>query len=128
MANQSNLGHSLAIVNEHDPVTRADDGYIKCITNMYNQFGGAGASTTSSAAPVASSDPGPSSWPFPAQDLHNVGDLIVLKDTSTEAQKEIHAFRVTPEEFGLLIFCDRNLHKKVEYLDNVKKLPPLRDS
>ena len=82
MAVQAKPGVALAIINEHDPIPRADSSYVKSVTKLYNLYGGL-------ALDMSRSSNGP--WRFQAQDLHIVGDLIVLRDKSLEEQKDIHA-------------------------------------
>ena len=114
MAAQLSPGVALAIVNEHDPISRADDTYFKTVTDLYNLYGG--------PATGARSGPPVKPWPFPAQKLHIVGNLIVLKDLSLDDEKRIEAFKVLPEHFGQLIFCDPTQHHKKEYLGNITQL------
>jgi hypothetical protein len=102
----------MAIINAHDPITRVDSAYIKSMAKLYQELGTSrGQSQGSSGA-----------WIIGEQELHPFGDLIILKDTSKGDDKNINGYTVDPQSFGNLIFCDRKMHQKSEYIENIKLL------
>lgn len=63
-------------------------------------------------------------WPLPQPDLYTIGDIIVLRDRShaSGVEDDIEGFSLTPDQFAKLIFCERGMHQKAVYADNISRL------
>lgn len=109
---QNNAGHALAIINAHDPITRADSSYIQSMAALYKEFAAARGKPEGPLQP----------WVFEPPTLYSFGSLIVLKDISGDDRINVHSYNVEPKHFAELIFCDRKMHKKYIYLRNIRLL------
>lgn len=115
IAEQEYPGIALAIVNEHDPIPRADSDYVKSIIALSNEYGALGLSGS-----AAIDRP----WVLPTPHLYILGNIMVLKEDDHADELEVKMYSVEVEDFSQLLFCDRLTHKKIEYLERIQSLRP----
>lgn len=109
-------GIALAVINEHDPITRIDSGYVKSIIDLYD----AGTGSL-----MGNTEPSGEAWALPSPDLYPMGDLIVIKDMSLEddsGDNDVYAYETTPATLSQRIFCDPRMHGKAVYLQRINRL------
>lgn len=131
-----NIGPTLAIVNEYDMVPRADRSYIRSVVDLYRTAHGLAPLHTPPTPDPDSEPKALAAWPLPPPQYHLVGDIIVLRlrlsggalsapvddalsQASTLTAPMVEAVRVTPAEFGKLLFCDLATHRRRGYLERM---------
>ncbi|KAK9859128.1 hypothetical protein MYU51_016163 [Penicillium brevicompactum] len=113
-------GVCLNIINEFDPVTRADKPYILSLVNlikrMYHQPPISDPSIDAQAPSLTiDSEPGDTSWPLPRAVLFHVGPRILLRKRLVGDEIELQAAEISQSEFEKLLFCGAAVHKRVDY-------------
>ncbi|OCK99460.1 alpha/beta-hydrolase [Cenococcum geophilum 1.58] len=121
-------GELWSIVNEGDPVPRADDAYIRVLLRLIQKTDAAGAPAPTNRflgfAQRGSSKP---RQQLPPLSLHALGTLIVLRDANAdaadpEAEEELRAEVLRPQELGTLLFANFFAHKMNSYLEGVGRV------
>lgn len=138
----------MAIVNEYDPVTRADTDYVHSLLELHQsglllqpareselQHGSTSTSNSSDSEKAAiealredeegetTKTPPQKVWKLPKPLMFNVGELMVLKDSnSDEDGLNLSAIPVTAEEFSQFLFCKIEAHRRKAYLRTVGEL------
>ncbi|KAF2737723.1 alpha/beta-hydrolase [Polyplosphaeria fusca] len=113
---QSPPGIALAIVNESDPVPRADRSFIMSMLDMYTKTG---------PAPLKSDQPPTAIWEFPKPTAYIVGDLVLLKrsyDLNDDQSVHVQGYQIDADQLGELLFYDRQMHSKLVYAENIDAL------
>lgn len=144
----SNVGLTLAFVNEYDMVSRADGPYLRSIVDLYrSRYGLAPVSGDSgvmldqekpvvSSLAVHASIREKGAWPLPSPLYHLVGDIVVLRtwlgstDTTDDSSSvataiaplSVRAVSVSGDEFSRLLFCDITVHRRRVYLARLDML------
>jgi hypothetical protein len=120
---------SLAIVNEYDPIPRADNDYIRSLLDLHRSAYGLPKITNegdSQQKEEAKDEAAPAPvpyWTLPPPTFYNLGQLVVLRDANSDQdQLDLRAESVTPEEFSKLLFCKVAVHSRRIYLENVENL------
>ncbi|KAK3370940.1 hypothetical protein B0T24DRAFT_577929 [Lasiosphaeria ovina] len=144
---QPSVGLLINFVNEYDMVSRSDKAYIRSILDLYRsryglppvanthlterllRDGGLGNSPSIASIAVHAGPKVGVTWPLPAPVFHLVGDIVVLRvcfdapeadDVIPEAS--LKADKVSPDEFGKLLFCDLSVHRRTAYLERLNML------
>ena len=121
-------GELWSIVNEGDPVPRADDAYIRVLLRLIQKTDTAGAPAPTNRflgfAQRGSSKP---RQQLPPLSLYALGTLIVLRDANAdaadlEAEEELRAEVLRPQELGTLLFANFFAHKMNSYLEGVDRV------
>ncbi|KAH0558381.1 hypothetical protein GP486_004959 [Trichoglossum hirsutum] len=138
-----NLGLVLAIVNEYDLVSRADQLYVRSLVDLYRSLfqlppikddksgeTGTTPSSTQEGSDLEASRPqvAKRSWDLPAPEIWLVGEVVLLRTEIVETQandgqgkptvdmkRALKVFAVAPEEFAKLLFCRISVHRRNEY-------------
>jgi hypothetical protein len=148
--NALNLGLTLALVNEYDLVSRADQPYIRSLVDLYRSLfqlppvlddESAESETISSLAESqtdseATLSQGGKTWSLPEPAFWPLGEIILLRIGAVKILAEngeavgmaapmgriLKAFKVEPEEFVNLVFCRIPVHRRNEYQKRVKMI------
>jgi len=126
-----------SIINEGDPVTRADKAYIRSLLELYISHP-PGSSLTQVGSHTHSSNYGSNStlnlseaqqkfdpkrkddlryWPVPDSTLSNAGRLVLLRET-----EDVGAYSTTDGELRRVVFGDPLMHVMDLYERRVEKL------
>ncbi|KAI5803697.1 Alpha/Beta hydrolase protein [Geopyxis carbonaria] len=103
---RTNPGLVLAIVNDGDPVARADRAYLRTLVDLYRAACG--------AEPL----PPPEK---PLDGLCNVGTLVVVRDRNHDGDERDIVVEVAPRNvFEELVYCNAAVHRRVVYAESVE--------
>lgn len=127
----SSIGLCLNIINEFDPVARADRPYLLSLVNLiktiYHQPPIADQSINQQAPGLAidpiqtqgiaesRSEAREIAWPLPRAVLFHVGSRILLRKRLVESDIELRAAEISRTEFEKLLFCGAAVHKRGDY-------------
>jgi hypothetical protein len=140
----------LAVANEFDAVVRADRSYLNSLIKLHNSSKqtvfALESSNSFSVRSGSDSDVSFTSgdemsesfleikqakkmWPLPPPEYYPIGDIVVLKVSLPETPDPedpfaiaLKAFKVHPVIFSNLVFCNTEVHRRVQYTKRVKMI------
>jgi hypothetical protein len=119
---------TLAIVNEYDPIPRADNDYVRSLLDLHRSAYGLPKITNEggSQQKEESKEAGTAPvlyWPLPQPTYFSLGRLVVLRDANSDQDLlDLRAESMTSAEFSKLLFCKVAVHSRKVYLENVENL------
>lgn len=122
LKHQTNPGLAVAVVNETDVVTRADNLYLSSLVDLYKSIDSLApvAETTAQAQPRTRDG---RYWQLPPPVYYLIGNVVVLKELDEESDDPtITAFSVPESDFSRLLFCSSRAHHKEVYQLAVERL------
>ena len=123
---QNEPGIVVAVVNEQDPIPRAEKNYLLSLLEIYQDDEhpnppSSGQTHIIEAEPIkVTSKHWESSLP---PTMHPMGNIIILKNRNmSEEDLDLCAGQLSLEAFERLLFCDARKHRKAMYLARIEKM------
>jgi hypothetical protein len=127
---------ALNIINEYDIIPRADHSYLLSMVDLFRSIYNQNPMSTSEKQSCHTEG----CWPLPIPDYYHVGHRIILRnklrdipdsddddddEDTLQSQFELTSWLVDEKNFGQLIFCSREAHRRYFYEERIRQLSEL---
>jgi len=123
-SNVSPRGLELAIINEHDPVSRLDPAYTEILALLFHEanvedYGSLDGALRRQGHAITANN----TIDLPIHSLYRLGDIVMLVDLEEDEQKlDLRLYSLKEQDLDKALWTDFFAHDKVKYIGYISEL------